>query len=430
MKRKIILLPLIVLILSLFQGVCLAAEAEVQQDIRVGLFYEDTALKEVKLTTGENFFLGEEIEVSKKVTAHFVYETGGMRVVNSLGEVVLEAEKDEAVNIAAEDGVVVFGERKYRRQLELTATSKGIRVVNILPLDEYLYGVLPNEIYPSWPEEALKTTAVASRSFTLASISGKHSAHGFDVCNNTHCQMYRGMGTEYASTNKAVDDTKGQVLTYNGKIISAMYSANNGGYCEGTENIWSAKLPYYVSKPDPYTPEDVWKVSFTASEVNEKLKARGKDIGDIKRIVVEKVAESGRVTKLTIVGTNGKYTLEKDSIRSLFGLRSTMFELYTSNTASKSLAEAVIAMENSADIGLCLAAFTRGEATYIFEGRGYGHGAGISQWGCKNMADMGFNYEEILAFYYEGAVLQKPEITDSEDTEQPEETLEENYEGI
>lgn len=373
--------------------------------IRVGLFFGNTAVTELKVKTSQAFKLPGNLAPYYSLSFYYVYETGGMKVVGSNGDLLAEVGKEEPYLVLAESGEFETGGRTYRHSFEVTSINGALRVVNILPLDHYLYGVLPNEIYPSWGEEALRTTAVAARSFTLASVSGKHQSDGFDVCTNTHCQMYRGKGTEYKSTNKAVDDTSGLVLAYNGKIISAMYNANNGGYTEGTENVWVAKLPYYVAKPDPYTPEDVWSVSFTPEEVKELLAKRGVDIGEVRRIEVESYAQSGRAIKLTVVGRNGEYSLTKDSIRSLFNLRSTMFTVNTTGTASKSFIDAIIAMENSADVGLAVASLTDTNLTFTFNGRGYGHGVGISQWGCKYMADAGKTYEEILGFYYEGAEI-------------------------
>ena len=386
-------------------------EEELQEEpenlIRVGLFFGTTAVSELKVKTSGAFVLPGELTPYHNLSFYYVYENGGMKVVGANGDVLAELKKGEPYLVYAESGDFKIGDRTYRHSFEVTAIQGALRVVNVLPLDHYLYGVLPNEIYPSWGEEALKTTAIAARSFTIASVSGKHETDGFDVCTNTHCQMYRGKGTEYKSTNKAVDSTSGLVLTYKNKVISAMYNANNGGYTEGTENVWVAKLPYYVSKPDPYTPEDVWTVSFTPEEVKELLAKRGVDIGEIRRIEVESYAQSGRALKLNIVGRNGKYSLEKDSIRSLFGLRSTMFTVNTTGTASKSFIDAIIAMENSADVGLAVASLIDTKLTFTFNGRGYGHGVGISQWGCKYMADEGKTYEEILGFYYEGAEIKK-----------------------
>ena len=382
-----------------------AQSAQQENIVRIGLFYGETALAELKVQTSGVISLPGELNPMNSVSVSYVPETGGMQVKDSNGVVLLEQPSGQPCLMQAGSGSFVIGERSYRRSLEVTATPAGLKVVNILPFDEYICGVLPNEIYPSWPEEALKASAVAARSFTIAGMGGKHSEDGFDLCTTTHCQVYRGMGTEQASTNKAVFDTKNQVLTYGGKVISAMYSANNGGYTEGTENVWSAKLDYYTIKADPYTPVDSWSVPYTAEEIEAMLIAKGKNIGKVKSVIIDKTSPSGRVTGLRIVGSDGEYALSKDGIRSFFKLKSNMFIVETTGTASRSLAEAVIAMENSADIGLAVAALTDTNRTFTFNGQGYGHGVGMSQWGCKYRADAGQTYIEILAFYYDGATV-------------------------
>jgi len=370
--------------------------------IRVGLYFGKTSKSELEVTTSQAFLLPGDLAPYHKINFYYVYENGGMKVTDSDGNVLGEFREGENCRIYAQSGSFTVDKKTYRYSFEVTAEKGGLKLVNVLPLDWYLYGVLPNEIYPSWGEEALKATAVAARSFTLASVSGKHSSDGFDVCTNTHCQMYKGMSSEQKSTNDAVDATSGQVITYNNKIVSAMYNANNGGYTEATENIWVAKLPYYVAKPDPYTPEDKWTVSFTPAEVEALLAKKNVDIGEVRRIEVEGYAESGRAMKLTIVGSKGEYSLTKDSIRSLFGLRSTLFTLHISGGASKSLAAALKTMEKNSGMNVAIAYLVDPEVKFIFNGRGYGHGAGISQWGCKQMADMVKTYTEIIYSHSDG----------------------------
>ncbi len=386
--KKILIL---ILILSCFALPALADKSVgVQEDVKVGLYYGSSAQAVVKLEVDEFLTLPNGFSPYYYVTIYYVYETGGMTIVNSLGQIMCDFEKGQPCLINSSTGKFKIGERSYRNQIEITATEKGLKVVNILPLDQYLYGVLPNEIYPSWPTEAIKASAVASRSFTLSSIAGKHGNDGFDVCTSTHCQVYKGMGTEQPSTNKAIDETSGQVLTYGGKVISAMFSADNGGYCESTENIWTSALPYLKSKPDPYTQPTEWTVTYTAQELEKKLE--GKGVGKVKEIVIEERAESGRVIKLTVVGETGSYTVTKTSVRSFFSLKSGMFDVevsYTERPAAEGATQE----------------FPEQMPVFVFKGKGNGHGAGMSSWGCKNMADLGKTYVEILEFYYEGALL-------------------------
>ncbi len=378
--------------------------------IRVGLFFDSTAIdKQISITTDGEFVLPSGAVLLNSLSANYIEESGTLGIFDADGVMIDNIVNDDSYLITAKCGYIKFNGKTYRNALEISHNAGKIKVINVLPLDHYLYGVLPNEIYPSWGVEALKTTAVAARSFCLASIAGKHDYQGFDVCTNTHCQMYRGMGTEDSRTNKAIDDTAGQVLTYNGKIVNAMYSANNGGYTEGTENVWSAKLPYYIAKPDPYTPEDWWQVTYTATEIEDLLKKSGKDIGNVLDVVIEDRAQSGRVLSLTIMGDKGEYTIKKASVRSFFSLKSSMFTVEKTGNKSQNLINAIRKAQKETGLKLAIDFYTDNECTFLFDGLGFGHGVGISQWGCKNMSDLGKTYEEILDFYYPGTEISQIE---------------------
>lgn len=396
-----------ILTLMIFNTAIFTPKAEAKSNlIRVGLNYRSTSITdETELKTNGKFILPDGTSTEGHINLKAVPFSSSVEICSSDGHMLESLSDGNSYAITADNGVITVNGRGYRGTMEIWSEGGKIKLINVLPLDHYLYSVLPSEIYPSWGEEALKTTAVAARSFCLANISGKHNSDGFDVCATTHCQMYKGANYEDSRTSRAVDETSGEVLTYGGKIISAMYSANNGGYTEGTENIWTAKLPYYVSKPDPYTPEDIWQVTYTPEEVEEKLKERGEDIGKVTDIVIEKTAKSGRVTSLTIIGTLGRYNIKKDAIRSLFNLRSTMFTVEKTGTKTSSLINAIKTMEKESGVNLASDYYTEKETVFLFDGMGFGHGAGISQWGCKYMADIGKTYREILEYYYEGTQI-------------------------
>lgn len=386
-----------------------SANAQSADLIRVGIYYGTTSKASVTLNAEGTIAFADDYSSYNSVKAEYNSESGGMSVYNAENVLLAEFSKNEPCVFSSDCGWLGTDSLSYRGQIEITAVSSGLKVINILSLDDYICGVLPNEIYPSWGEEALKAAAVAARSFTAAKVkSTNHSGDGFDVCTTTHCQVYRGMGTEKASTNKAVQDTAGEILKYGNTIVSAVYSANSGGYTEGSENVWYASTPYYVSKPDPYTEPNTWTVTYTSKEVEQKLSRLGKSIGKVQNIRIDETAPSGRATKLTIVGSDGNYTLTKDGIRSFFELKSTLFTITSNGEVVKSLIAAIIEMENSVESGAFKIPSLSGSAdVFNFNGKGYGHGVGMSQWGCKNMADMGFNYREILSFYFEGTSIEQ-----------------------
>ena len=147
-------------------------------------------------------------------------------------------------------------ERSYRGIIELGSLNNNMYVVNELPFEKYLYSVVAIEMYPSWPLEALKSQAVAARTYALYSGNGFTVAH---VVDTTTSQAYYGANSESANTTKAVDDTKGEVITYNGKLIETLYSANAGGITADAKELWNNEVAYLksVSSPDNISEKDL-----------------------------------------------------------------------------------------------------------------------------------------------------------------------------
>ncbi len=148
----------------------------------------------------------------------------------------------------------------YRGRLRVVHLTGGLEIVNTLPLESYLLGVVPRESPASWPIEALKAQAVAARSYAYRSTGGSGS---FDVYCTTASQMYGGADGETAATNKAVTATKGIVPTYQGTPIVAYFFSTSGGHTENIENVWTsaAPVPYLKGVSDPYdttSPYHAW----------------------------------------------------------------------------------------------------------------------------------------------------------------------------
>lgn len=139
-------------------------------------------------------------------------------------------------------------DRSYRGMIELGSLNNSMYVVNQLPFEQYLYSVVAIEMYPSWPLEALKSQAVAARTYALYSGMGFDIAH---VVDTTTSQVYYGANSESANTTKAVDETKGEVITYNGKLIETLYSANAGGVTADAKEIWNNEVTYLKSVASP-----------------------------------------------------------------------------------------------------------------------------------------------------------------------------------
>lgn len=262
----------------------------------------------------------------------------------------------------------------YRGNFELLKRGKKILVVNIVDVEKYLYGVLPQEISPTWPMEALKAQAVAARTFAYYKLENPDSKL-YDLDDSMYSQVYRGFSGERDRTNKAVDLTKNQVMTYRGRIIIAYYHACSGGITEDPRYAWGKKIPYLksVSSPCEDSPHYKWKKILTAKYLARKLGV--KDVSDIK--VVSRTP-SGRAAKLMIVTGDKTFFMSGTSFRQKIGvfvIKSTLFEVYKQGDR------------------------------FIFEGRGWGHGVGMCQWGARSFALRGWDYKRILKYYYPGVKI-------------------------
>jgi stage II sporulation protein D len=211
---------------------------------------------------------------------------------------------------AAGAGRIEIAGHAYRGALETVPTESdagSLNVVNALALEQYVKGVMPNEVPPSWPTEELKAQAVAVRSIAL---TGDVGGNGFDLYSDTRSQVYEGLESEYASTNAAVVATRGQVVMYGGEIAQTLYSACSGGHTESAVNVFGSPVPYLVGAPDPYDyycPLHKWTLDFTGPEISSRLGAYLK--GKLKQVVITKTGVSPRIVTAKLVGTGGTSTV-------------------------------------------------------------------------------------------------------------------------
>lgn len=295
------------------------------------------------------------------------------------GEILIIRPSDKS------DGGLALDGRRYRGALELRHRGAGLTAVNIVPVDDYLLSVVPEEMPTDWPAEALKAQSVAARSFALKS-RGRHAAEGYDLCTTTHCQLYKGIASEKTASTAAVRATRGEVLTYGGQPIEALFHTDSGGMTESSEDVWGNPIPYLRAVRDTPLGTMPWTKTMSKADLEKKLAAKGHNIGRLRAIELTPLAvgraakdrtTSGRVKAMTVTGTKGSVTLSGTAWRSLLGLKSTLFS----------------------------AKLTKDSVT--FTGFGAGHGLGISQWGAKRLAETGKSYDDILHHYYTGVTLQR-----------------------
>ena len=217
------------------------------------------------------------------------------------------------------NGYVQYSGKGYRGRIELFIGQNGnIVVLNVLPLEEYLYGVVPSEMSPSWPEEALKTQAVAARTYALSRISA-NSHKSYDVYGTVADQAYSGLGGEHQITNRIVDATAGKVITYGSEIITAFYSACAGGFTK------QGNAPYLRSVYSHHedSPHADWECNLSLEKLSSIVKGTGADIGPIRDVSVEYDAVSGHLLSMIVHGSNDSKQLYGTTLRKLVG-RSSM----------------------------------------------------------------------------------------------------------
>ena len=341
-------------------------------------------------------------------------------------------------------GFKYYGGFRYER-----LSGGNITVVNIVPLNTYLKGVVPYESVKSWPLETLKAQAVCARNYALATGVNKHSRYHFDVCNTTDCQVYYGAGSGSISpselTDRAVDETRGVYVWYDGELAETYFYSSNGGGSEDVSNVWgSSGYPYLQGVVDPYEADVAdqanyyfWSYTYTADELTAILRTRGYGVGtEVVDFEVSEYSDTGNVLEMRATYANGKTntfsTASSSWLRNALGCRSIHFtitgggeetggELTVNGSGTLSdLSGAYVISGDGAVTALetdTPYAITAGgtvaeaggaqsssvpEGTFVVTGTGWGHSVGFSQWGACAMGNRGYTYDEILKFYFTG----------------------------
>ncbi len=366
----------------------------------------------------------------------------------------------EPVSLNGEKCATWSKDRLYNGGFRFERINGGmLTVVNILGLEDYVKGVVPNEMSDSWPIEALKAQAVAARSYAL-SLGAKHARHHFDICFDVDCQAYYGRAKAGANSDGAVDQTAGQVALYNGKAAQAFYYSSNGGASESSSTVWGsnqANYPYLIGKIDPYEAVSGVNNGYTKTVSSATLVAGLKKLGyngvgsSIVSIAVTSLTDSGNPRQVTFTDNNGAaFTINSRYVVSMVGLRSYRYgfdsapaqqpspgpSLSINGAAPVSGTDGLYAIDGSGNLapvgadayvitdsgvsrldpgggtagtgtgGLGSLSSTTGQnGTFTFVGKGWGHNVGMSQFGAYAMASQGYTYQEILQFYYTGITV-------------------------
>lgn len=337
-----ILIALLIINITVYKDY---SSADSKKYVLVGLFYGSSSENRLEIEFKEGLHTAkfndkDDIEIIKE------YEDARYLIANyedsTLEFSILDGERNELGNSnLAEvnlflplnyqnDGKFGIKNSVYRGGVLFNDLKNTMNVINYIEEEKYLYGVVGGEIGHRTGIEAQKAQAVASRSYTRVK-GNTHASYGFDICSTPHCQLYKGFNGESESVRRAVDETYGETVKYEGKTVAAFYSKNSGGYTSSSEDVWGGKLGYLKAVCDEYSPDFPWKKLYTKQEIENRLIAGGKSIGSLEAIRIDERSKSGAVSKMTFVGNFGDVVWEKDKIRTGLGASSVKSLMFTFN---------------------------------------------------------------------------------------------------
>lgn len=280
-------------------------------------------------------------------------------------------------------GPAAINGRWYRHKLKIIpGPNRDLRVINELPLEDYLVGLINYEISSQWPLEAVKAQAVVARSYAIFQKRNR-AGELHDVESTVSDQVYGGVGEEDLRSRQAVKETKGETLFYRGSPIFAVYHACCGGKTEMPHHLWAGNFPYLkniICNSCLDSPHFLWNHHTDSLSLAKALERKGFMNSRVMGIEVTERSESGRVLRMSIKGEKDEMDISGKEFRRLLGydlLRSTNFWV------------------------------EERDHFYSFSGLGWGHGVGLCQWGAKGMAEKGMDYRAILAHYYQDVELKR-----------------------
>lgn len=382
---------ILIFFMAMLAGLCLfllpSAEAAWQPELKVGL---QKGQKTLSITVNSPARLVDAD--SKKVLSDF--RTGSSFTIQANGKQInINGKKTSAKSCLIQPADMqesssfrfTVNGNTYRGQAEIMNRGGSLTLLNNVGVEEYLYGVIAEEMPTEWPMEAVKAQATSARTYALKHRK-RHEDEGFDLCTTTHCQVYSGITEETAKGNIAVDATRGEVITYQNKLIEAFFHTDSGGMTENSEDVWGTKLPYLRAVPEVAVKTQPWHKTVSSLDFGKALTGHGmKDIGNLERVELSAMqigkasndrTASGRVKKVTFHGKKGDISLDGTELRSILGLNSTLFDIKFDS-----------------------------QHNLVFNGYGRGHGLGLSQWGAKALAENKQDYRKILTHYYQNTEI-------------------------
>jgi len=415
------------------------------------------ALKSVTVKVEGNYSIPEKAALSVQAGKSYTVkvESGQLYWVDGTVKTAMGSSFTLKRHQGTETKGLVINSKCYLGDMVVRLNSGSIQLINHIYLETYLYGVVPYEMSNSWPLEALKSQAVAARTYVVTHMNSSSVYHVHDT---EASQVYRGYNGSYSNAIKAVNETKGQVLKYGSSFASTFYSSSNGGWTEDSGNVWTTSLPYTVVKEDPYdvnnpnNPNRSWTVTYAKSPVDSGL--QGRVLQYVKPALEQKGYSSSdgefqidAIKSMTMETNKTGYRLKSGQIVFLVtakkknGATASTFSVPVDKAVSTKEAPAngdeggqktpqvkantkiQAVPESSTETVEISVALNKSNARTILnvksllftikddgdkftiQGGGFGHGVGMSQYGAQYMAVQGKTYKQILDFYFPGTTL-------------------------
>jgi stage II sporulation protein D len=280
-------------------------------------------------------------------------------------------------------------EMKHEPQITVYFNDTGKK--RSMGLEQYLQGVVAGEMFPDWPVEAYGAQAIFARSFTLALIAegGLQGKYGADISTDIEEAQAYNPSAITPEIKQAVENTRGQVLTYEDRYVKGWFHAYSGGVTTSAKEglNYQDQEPPYIKSVDlgenEYTPEDVrsWEVKYTLAELRELLADAGINVGEIQDLKITKRGPTERITEIQVTGSEGTGTIHGADFR--------------------------IAVDSTRMRSTLVTGWDVAEGVLTIKGTGYGHGVGLSQWDAFKMAKEGKSPQEIASAFFEGVEIKK-----------------------
>ncbi len=358
-------------------GLVFAEQAMAEEDVRIAIA---SGARRVEIGGRALAFfdadVGDELVRLRGETVVTVLEKKGALELRARGKKPLGARR---VLVEGKDGIRV-GDGFYFGRVQIEGDRKSrLRIVNRLPLEVYLLGIVGSEMHAAWPLEALKAQAVAARTYAMHRRTMMRARNSpFDLSSTVLSQVYKGAEDIAPSVVRAVKETRGELMGYHHDVVEALYHSTCGGQTVSARRGFGKAVPYLIPRICHWCRASTkyrWRLSLPLWEVSRALKKAGLSQGKLQGLHRPALSSGLRLTE-----RGRKKELSPNALRKAVGYGRVFSDRFT--------------------------AFTRGAKVHM-QGRGFGHGVGMCQWGARGMALGGKTYRQILRHYYPGVRIQR-----------------------